>query len=97
MNTVRLSAEESALLAGASGPAARLAMKIVVRMGEILGARTLVEITSSHIDGCLYHGDGGVEFAERLVELGGDRFTRHRDLPGFPSPDYCPNGIGSGI
>jgi len=71
MNTVRLSAEESALLAGASGPAARLAMKIVVRMGEILGARTLVEITSSHIDGCLYHGDGGVEFAERLVELGG--------------------------
>ena len=40
-------------------------------MGEILGARELVEITSSHIDGCLYHGDGGVEFAERLVALGG--------------------------
>ena len=46
-------------------------MRIVVRMGEILGARELVEITSSHIDGCLYHGDGGVEFAERLVGLGG--------------------------
>ena len=46
-------------------------MRIVVRMAGILGARELVPITSSHIDGCLYHGDGGVEFAERLVELGG--------------------------
>ena len=49
----------------------RLAVRIVVRMAEILDAPELVEITSSHIDGCLYHGDGGVEFAERLVGLGG--------------------------
>ena len=69
--TVQLSSEESAFLAGGSGAAVQLAMRIVVRMGEILGAGELVEITSSHIDGCLYHGDGGVEFAERLVELGG--------------------------
>lgn len=68
---LRLTSSEKALLEGASGGAIRLAMRIVVRMGEILGARELVEITSSHIDGCLYHGDGGVEFAERLVELGG--------------------------
>ncbi len=40
-------------------------------MATILEARDLVPITSSHIDGCLYHGDGGVEFAERLVALGG--------------------------
>ena len=70
-NRLRLTPPEKALLEGASGGAVRLAMRIVVRMGEILGARELVEITSSHIDGCLYHGDGGVEFAERLVELGG--------------------------
>ena len=67
----RLTAHELGLLGGASGDAARLAMRIVVRMGEILGARELVNITSAHIDGCLYHGDGGVEFAERLVKLGG--------------------------
>jgi len=30
-----------------------------------------VPVTSSHVDGCLYHGDSGVHFAERLVELGG--------------------------
>ena len=68
---LRLSPEETEQLRGAVGPAPRLAMGIVVRMAEILGARELIEITSSHIDGCLYHGDGGVEFAERLVELGG--------------------------
>lgn len=68
---LRLSAHEHGLLAGEEGLATRLAMRIVVRMGEILGARELVEITSAHIDGCLYHGDGGVEFGERLVELGG--------------------------
>ncbi len=33
----------------------------------MMGASKLVEITSAHIDGCLYHGDGGVEFAEALV------------------------------
>ena len=68
---LKLTQFEADLLDGASGPAVRLAMGIVVRMGEILGARELVEIASSHIDGCLYHGDGGVEFGERLVELGG--------------------------
>jgi len=67
----RLSPREQSLLGGEAGAATRLAMRIVVRMGEILGAWELVEITSAHIDGCLYHGDGGVEFAERLVELGG--------------------------
>ncbi len=69
--SLSLSLRETAQLAGESGPAVKLAMAIVVRMGEILGARELVEIASSHIDGCLYHGDGGVEFAERLVDLGG--------------------------
>lgn len=66
-----LSDAEAALLGGDDGPARQLAMRIVVRMSEILGARQLVEIASAHIDGCLYHGDGGAEFAERLVELGG--------------------------
>ncbi len=71
MTTLQLTRDETAFLDGASGPAVQLAMRIVVRMSEILGAGELVEIVSSHIDGCLHHGDGGVEFAERLVELGG--------------------------
>ena len=68
----RLTDEEQSLLAGEGTPAQQLAMGIVSEMGRILGAPELVQIRSSHIDGCLHHGDGGVEFAEKLVELGGE-------------------------
>jgi predicted aconitase len=51
--------------------AAALAERIVSEAARLLGARDLVPITSAHIDGCLYHGDSGVAFAERLVTLGG--------------------------
>lgn len=43
-----------------------MAMRVVCAAADALGANRLVEITSAHIDGCLYHGDGGVEFAEAL-------------------------------
>ncbi len=65
-----LTTHERSVLDGADGPAAALCMRVVVEMGELLGAPRLIEITSAHIDGCLYHGDGGVEFAQRLVEDG---------------------------
>ncbi|MDX1646293.1 MAG: aconitase X catalytic domain-containing protein [Longimicrobiales bacterium] len=69
--TLQLDAAERDLLGGAAGEAAAMAMRVVVSAAEMLGAGRLVEISSSHIDGCLYHGDGGVEFAERLVKGGG--------------------------
>ena len=46
-------------------------MRILVASADMLGAARLVEIASAHIDGCLYHGDGGVLFAEALVAGGG--------------------------
>ncbi len=46
-------------------------MRIVVAAAELLSAQELVEISSAHIDGCLHHGDGGVEFAEQLASGGG--------------------------
>ena len=67
---VRLSDSDQALLAGAEGPAARLAMRIVVEMARLAGAAELIDITSAHIDGCLFHGDAGLDFAERLLEGG---------------------------
>ncbi len=48
-----------------------MAMRIVVDMAEMMGAERLTPITSAHIDGCLYHGDSGVEFAEHLVRRDG--------------------------
>ena len=66
-----LTEAERALLDGGAGEAAALAMRVVVAAAELLGAERLVAIESAHIDGCLHHGDGGVEFAERLVAGGG--------------------------
>jgi len=69
--TLQLTSEERDLLGGVHGDAAALAMRVVTAAAELLGAPRLVEIASAHVDGCLYHGDGGVEFAERLVAGGG--------------------------
>lgn len=47
-----------------------MAMRIVADTARMLGAARLVPIASAHIDGCLYHGDSGTLFAERLVDGG---------------------------
>src|SRR5262245_58097901 len=62
-----LTADDDALLAGERGEAGRLAMRIVVQSARVLGAARLIDITSAHIDGCLYHGRASLDFAERLV------------------------------
>ena len=68
---MNLSEHERRVLSGESGPAGtRMAMEIVVEAGRMMGADRLVPIVSSHIDGCLYHGDAGVLFCEKLAEEG---------------------------
>ena len=69
--SLHLTRPEGAFLAGSAGDATAMAMRIVVSAAELLRAERLVEINSAHIDGCLHHGDGGVEFAERLANGGG--------------------------
>lgn len=59
------------LLGGAAGEAVAMAARILVSMAEVQGTDRFVEVESAHVDGCLFHGASGVEFAERLVELGG--------------------------
>jgi predicted aconitase len=68
---VQLTEEEAAWARGESGQAMAMATRILGEMGRILGADRLIPVTSAHIDGCLYHGDSGVHFAERLVAGGG--------------------------
>ena len=68
---LQLTADEKAILnskIGSSGD--NMALNIVVKAAEMLGASRLVDITSSHIDGCLYHGDSGVLFCETLAKNG---------------------------
>jgi predicted aconitase len=61
---------DKALLAGEFGPAARRAMRLLQRYGEALGAPRFIDIASAHIDGCLYHGPSGLDFARAFLEPG---------------------------
>ena len=54
-------------LQGESGPAAQTALRLIVAVAEAEGAQRLIDISGAHIDGCLFHGLAGLEFAERLV------------------------------
>jgi hypothetical protein len=65
-----LTTEDQAQLSGQRSPANRLAMSIVVRMAEVRGAASLMDITAAHIDSTVYQGEATLEFAERLAGLG---------------------------
>lgn len=67
---LRLTDGDQALLDGSHGPAARMAMSILVRMADVYGAGGMMDITQAHIDSTIYVGDAGLEFAERLAGLG---------------------------
>jgi predicted aconitase len=67
---MRLNSDERAMLAGDAGAGAQLAMKMVTSVGEAEGAARLIEIDSAHIDGCLYHGQSGIDFAKALLDGG---------------------------
>src|SRR6266508_2963830 len=58
------------MLDGQLGEAARLAMRIVADLAAVMEADRLIDVASAHVDGCLYHGPAGLEFAERLVTGG---------------------------
>lgn len=66
-----LSQSDRAMLDGAEGEAAALAMRILSRAAAVMGATELIDVTRAHIDGCLYHGRASLDFVDRLVGAGG--------------------------
>jgi cis-L-3-hydroxyproline dehydratase len=67
---VALSDRDRAALAGDDGAAARIAMRIVLRMATIQQATELIDISHVHIGGSIYTGPGSLHVIERLVALG---------------------------
>lgn len=67
---LKLSDRDRAMLEGEHGAATRMAMSIIVRMGEVYSAEELIDITQAHIDSTIYIGEANLEFAERLASLG---------------------------
>jgi hypothetical protein len=68
--SLALTPEEADTAAGSAGEGAAMAMRLVCESARLLGADSLVQVGSAHIDGALYHGDSGTYFAERLRDLG---------------------------
>ncbi len=71
-----LSKEEEKILDGEMGEAYRLAMEVVVKVGDVLNAEKLVKISSAHISGVSYKniGDEGLDFLRKL-KINGAKFT----------------------
>ncbi len=67
---MQLTDVERHILAGGHGEAAAIALRIVSETGRLLGADRLIPVASAHVDGCLYLGDTGTRFAEKLVQGG---------------------------
>ena len=64
---------EERMLDGEEGEARALAMKVIVKVGEALGAERLVEISHAHASGISYNniGEPGLRLLRRLAEAGG--------------------------
>ncbi|WP_250516164.1 aconitase X catalytic domain-containing protein [Caballeronia sp. INDeC2] len=65
-----LSPRDTAMLEGDLGDGLALAMRIVAATARVMDADTLIDISSAHIDGCLYHGAASLDFVARFVASG---------------------------
>ena len=69
---MHLDETEKRMLAGKNGKAGELSMKILCELGELFGAERMIAVSQVHIDMTLYMVDAGVEFVEKMVQLGGE-------------------------
>jgi predicted aconitase len=67
---LELDDRDLAHLNGDLGDGAALAMRVLTRVAESMGASRLIDIRSAHVDGCFYVGRVGLDFAEALVAGG---------------------------
>ncbi|MBI4260845.1 MAG: aconitase X catalytic domain-containing protein [Actinobacteria bacterium] len=65
-----LSEADRALWSGEAGEGPRMAMRVVLALARAVGAERLIDVTSAHVDGCLYHGEVSLDFALRLLDGG---------------------------
>ena len=69
---MELTKQEEAMLEGKEGYAVRKSMEILVALGDIYGAKSLIKVGSVQVAGVSYHnlGDAGLEFLNELAKDG---------------------------
>lgn len=68
--SLTLDAADEALLAGKSGKAMQMAMRLVVQAARNLDAERLIPVSFAHIDACFYTGQAHVDFVRFLLDNG---------------------------
>lgn len=61
---------DRAMLDGADGAAAQLAMEVICTMAAGQGASRLTDVTRAHIDGCIYASPANLTFARAMADMG---------------------------
>ena len=69
---MQLTKQEQKMLDGEEGYAVRKSMEILVALGDIYGAKSLIKVGSVQVSGVSYHnlGDAGLEFLNELAKDG---------------------------
>ena len=81
---MHLTDEEQGILDGAFGEPQRIALNVLVKLGQAYGADRLVEIASAHVVGSSYQiaGEAGIAIYTQLVEEGARVKVRTTSDPG---------------
>ncbi len=95
-----LTREEEKILDGERGEAASLALRVVVKVGEALGAERLIPIVHAHVSGISYNniGEPGLRLIERLAGMGAKASVYATVNPiGMDSDNWQAMGIDRGF
>ncbi|MCW4010583.1 MAG: aconitase X catalytic domain-containing protein, partial [Candidatus Bathyarchaeota archaeon] len=92
---MQLTKEEQRMLDGEEGYAARKSMEILVALGDIFGAESLIKVGSVQVAGVSYHnlGDAGLEFLNELAKDGKVRVLTTLNPAGMDLENWKTLGI----
>ncbi len=92
---MKLTKQEQAMLNGEEGYAVRKSMEILVALGDIYGAESLIKVGSVQVAGVSYHnlGDAGLEFLNELAKDGKVRVLTTLNPAGMDLENWKALGI----
>ncbi len=92
---MQLTKQEQKMLEGAEGYAVRKSMEILVALGEIYGAKSLIAVGSVQVAGVSYNnlGDAGLEFLDELAKDGKVRVLTTLNPAGMDLENWRQLGI----
>jgi hypothetical protein len=92
---MHLTEKEQGMLDGAEGYAVRKSMEILVALGKIYGAKSLIKVGSVQVSGVSYNnlGDAGLEFLDELAKDGKVRVLTTLNPAGMDLENWRQLGI----